>query len=108
MFGRLLLATITLAAFARAPLSGLTRPAGPGKRLTPLRLIAFFHYPPLVAAQELGYFADENLAVYWEITPNPAAFAAVRDLRVELGLAPPPGPPIESHYDLSLYEQARR
>jgi ABC-type nitrate/sulfonate/bicarbonate transport system substrate-binding protein len=39
---------------------------------------------------------------------EPTGLAGVRDLRVEFGYLPPPGPPIEPFYDASLYEQARQ
>jgi len=45
-------------------------------------------------------------AVATDIRPNPAGFAGVRDLRVELGLIPPPGPDVEPYYDLSLVREA--
>ncbi|HZR98425.1 MAG TPA: ABC transporter substrate-binding protein [Chloroflexota bacterium] len=47
-------------------------------------------------------------AVATDLALSPAGLAAVRDLRVELGLTPPPGPVVERFYDLSLVEQARR
>jgi ABC-type nitrate/sulfonate/bicarbonate transport system substrate-binding protein len=47
-------------------------------------------------------------AVATDLRLSPAGLAAVRDLRVELGLTPPPGPVVERFYDLSLAEEARR
>lgn len=47
-------------------------------------------------------------AVATDLTPSPSGLAGVRDLRVDLGLAPPGGPALERFYDLSLVEQARR
>ena len=43
-----------------------------------------------------------------DLSLNPAGLTAVRDLRVELGLVPPPGPAVEQYYDARLYEQVRR
>ncbi len=40
------------------------------KGLRPLRVIGFTRYPPLVAAQEFGYFAAEGLDVTFDITPS--------------------------------------
>jgi ABC-type nitrate/sulfonate/bicarbonate transport system substrate-binding protein len=47
-------------------------------------------------------------AVATDLALSPTGLAAVRDLRVELGLTPPPGPVVERFYDLSLVEQAGR
>src|SRR5829696_7976328 len=67
MFYRLVL---TAAAFgALAPLLIAMSPAEQ-KGPIPLRVITFIPYPALVAADERGYFAAENLAVSWEITPS--------------------------------------
>src|SRR4051812_45041906 len=40
------------------------------KGLRQLRVIGFQQNPPLVAAQEFGYFAAEGLAVTLDITPS--------------------------------------
>ena len=47
-------------------------------------------------------------AVATDNAPNPAGFASVLNLRIDLGLAAPPGPPIEPFYDLGIYELATR
>ncbi len=43
---------------------------GQSKGLRTLRVIGFTRYPPLLAAQELGYFAAEGLDVQFDITPS--------------------------------------
>ena len=54
--------------------------------------------------------AADNLldATLTDLSLNPSGLATVRDLRVDLGLVPPPGPNVADYYDLTLYEEARR
>jgi ABC-type nitrate/sulfonate/bicarbonate transport system substrate-binding protein len=54
--------------------------------------------------------AADNLldATRTDLSLDPAGLTSVRDLRVELGLVPPPGPRVEDYYDLTLYAEARR
>jgi ABC-type nitrate/sulfonate/bicarbonate transport system substrate-binding protein len=70
VFRPLLLAACAIAPLAVLPSLLSASPAEQGKGPVPLRVILFVHYPPLVAAQELGSFADENLAVSVEVTPS--------------------------------------
>jgi ABC-type nitrate/sulfonate/bicarbonate transport system substrate-binding protein len=45
-------------------------PRGQGEESTALRVITFVRYPALEAAEALGYFDDEHLAVSVELTPS--------------------------------------
>ena len=65
-----LAAALATAALALVPLLLRAAPVEQGKGPTPLRVILFLPYPPLEAAQELGYFAAENLTVSTEVTPS--------------------------------------
>src|SRR5436309_9179367 len=61
-------AAIALLALVPALAGAAPEPQDKGPRA--LRLIYFYPYAAFDAAQELGYFAQENLAVTAEITPS--------------------------------------
>jgi ABC-type nitrate/sulfonate/bicarbonate transport system substrate-binding protein len=64
----------------------------------------------LIARLQLSRAAAETLlnSVATDNAPNPAGFASVLNLRIDLGLVAPPGPPVEPFYDLGIYELATR
>lgn len=64
-------------------------------------LVRGHNVPPAAADSLIG-------ATVADLSLDPAGLTVVRDLRVELGLVPAPGPAVEPYYDLSLYQQARR
>jgi ABC-type nitrate/sulfonate/bicarbonate transport system substrate-binding protein len=92
----------TAAGFLRAWRRGVTWVVNPANREAALDLVsARLGISRASAELLLDSVATDN-------APNPAGFASVLNLRIDLGLADPPGPPIEPFYDLGIYEQATR